>query len=52
MNAIPLCEFVYESSVGIEEVQNVGQSALGQRFIVNLNITGLRHKYLMKLKCH
>jgi hypothetical protein len=36
MTAIPLCEFVYEAIVDIGETQNLGQSPLGQRFIVNI----------------
>lgn len=33
---LPSCEFVYEAIVDIEDVQSLGQSALGQRFIVNI----------------
>ncbi len=32
----PLCEFVYEAIVDIADVQNLGQSLQGQRFIVNI----------------
>jgi len=36
MSNPPLCEFVYEAIVDIADVQNLGQSLQGQRFIVNI----------------
>ncbi len=36
MSNPPLCEFVYEAIVDIADVQNLGQSFQGQRFIVNI----------------
>lgn len=32
----PICEFVYEAIIDIADVQNLGQSLQGQRFIVNI----------------
>ncbi len=32
----PLCEFAYEAIVDVADVQNLGQSLQGQRFIVNI----------------
>jgi hypothetical protein len=36
MSNPPICEFVYEAIVDIADVQNLGQSLQGQRFIVNI----------------
>ena len=36
MSDTPNCEFVYEAIVEIADVQSLGQSLLGQRFIVNI----------------
>ena len=36
MSNPPLCEFVYEAIVDIADVQNLGQSLQGQRFIVDI----------------
>jgi hypothetical protein len=36
MSNPPICEFVYEAIIDIAEVQNLGQSLQGQRFIVNI----------------
>ncbi len=36
MSDKPFCDFVYEAIVEIEDVQSLGQSPTGQRFIVNI----------------
>jgi hypothetical protein len=36
MNNPPICEFLYEAIVDIADIQNLGQSLQGQRFIVNI----------------
>lgn len=36
MSDTPHCDFVYEAIVDIEDVQSLGQSPMGQRFIVNI----------------
>ena len=36
MSNPPICEFLYEAIVDIADVQNLGQSLQGQRFIVNI----------------
>jgi hypothetical protein len=36
MSNPPICEFVYEAIIDIADVQNLGQSLQGQRFIVNI----------------
>ena len=36
MSDAPRCDFVYEAIVDIEEVQSLGSSPVGQRFIVNI----------------
>lgn len=36
MSNAPVCEFVYEAIVDIDDVQILGQSPVGQRFIVNI----------------
>ena len=36
MSDAPRCDFVYEAIVDIDEVQNLGSSPVGQRFIVNI----------------
>ena len=36
MSDTPCCDFVYEAIVDIDEVQNLGSSPVGQRFIVNI----------------
>lgn len=36
MSDAPRCDFVYEAIADIEEVQSLGQSPVGQRYIVNI----------------
>ena len=36
MSNPPICEFLYEAIIDIADVQNLGQSLQGQRFIVNI----------------
>jgi hypothetical protein len=36
MTDAPRCDFVYEAIVDIAEVQSLGESPVGQRFIVNI----------------
>lgn len=36
MSDTPSCEFVYEAIVDIADTNNLGQSPMGQRFIVNI----------------
>ena len=36
MSDVPRCDFVYEAIVDIAEVQSLGESPVGQRFIVNI----------------
>lgn len=36
MSDTPRCDFVYEAIVDIEEFQSLGESPVGQRFIVNI----------------
>ena len=36
MSDTPSCEFVYEAVVDISDSHNLGQSPMGQRFIVNI----------------
>lgn len=36
MSDTPICDFVYEAIVDIADTKSMGQSPLGQRFIVNI----------------